>query len=358
MMNAPVLQFLLIAVAGWIQRGQHNTIEYLVEENRVLREQLGKRRLRLTDDQRRRLAVRAKALGRAALNGVACIVTPNTLLRWYRNLVAQKYDGSCCRRPGRPATSRDIAHLVCTMATDNPGWGYTRIQGALFNLGHSIGRNTIKRILIDAGLEPAPERSKRPSWKTFLKAHWGAIAAMDFFTVEVLTATGVVRYFVLFVMDLKSRRVHVAGIVHHPYGAWMDQVARSLTAPCDGFLRSACYLIHDRDPLFTTRFREILASGGVSTLKLPARSPNLNAYAERFVRSARQECLRKLIPLGVTHLRRVVAEYVEHYHRERNHQGIHNRLIDGLPAEHSDPGIVKCRERLGGTLRYYYREAA
>jgi len=154
------------------------------------------------------------------LNGVACIVTRNTWLRWYRNLVAKEYDGSHCRRPGRPATSRAIAHLVCTMTTDNPSWGYTRIQGALFNVGHNIGRNTIKRILVDAGLEPAPERSKRPSWKTFLKAHWGAIAAIDFFTVEALTTAGVVRYFVLFVIDLKSRRVRVAGIAHRPYGAW------------------------------------------------------------------------------------------------------------------------------------------
>jgi putative transposase len=295
-------------------------------------------------------------VGRAALNGVACIVTPNTLLRWYRNLVAKKYDGSRRRCPGRPATSRDIAHLVCMMARDNPCWGYTRIQGALFNLGHTIGRNTIKRILIDAGLEPAPERSKRPSWKTFLKAHWGAISALDFFTVEALTIGGVVRYFVLFVMDLKSRRVRAAGIVRRPNGAWMDQVAQSLTARRNDFLANARYLIHDRDPLFTTRFREILASVGVRTIKLPARSPNLNAYAERFIRSVRQECLRKVIPLGDTHLRTVVAEYIEHYHAERNHQGLDNRVIERLPVE--PRGIVKCRERLGGTLRYYFRDVA
>jgi hypothetical protein len=197
--NGVVLHFFVYALAGWIRRGQQCVIAYLVEENRVLREQIGEQRVRLTDDQRRRLAVRAKALGRAALHGVAGIVTPDTLLRWYRNLVAKKYNGSRRRTTGRPTTAAVIAKLAVRMARDNPGWGYTRIRGALFNLGHDVGRNTIKRILADAGLEPAPERSRRTSWKTFLRAHWGAVAAVDFFTVEVLSMTGLVRFFVLFV---------------------------------------------------------------------------------------------------------------------------------------------------------------
>jgi putative transposase len=296
-------------------------------ENRVLREHLSGRRLRLTDDQRRALAVRAMTVGRAGLQGLATILTPDTLLRWYRMLVAAKYDGSRRRGSGRPCTKATLAELVSRMASENPSWGYTRIRGALWNLGHDVGRNTIKRISVDAGIEPAPQRGKRTSWKTFLKAHWGAIAATDFFTVEVVTSTGLVRYFVLFVIDLKSRRVHIAGIAHQVYGKWTEQVARSLTDPIDGFLRRARYLIHDRDPLFTRRFAEILKASGVSALRLPARSPNLNAFAERFVRSVRQECLRKVIPLGERHLREVVAEYVEHYNGERNHQGLGNRLI-------------------------------
>ena len=234
------------------------------------------------------------------------------------------------------------------MASENRSWGYTRIRGALWNLGHDLGRNTIKRILVDAGLEPAPERGKGTSWKTFLKAHWGAIAATDFFTVEGVTSTGLVRYFVLFVIDLKSRRVHIAGIAHEVYGKWTEQVARSLTAPSDGFLRSACYLIHDRDPLFTRRFAEILKASGVRTVRLPARSPNLNAFTERFIRSIRQECLRKVIPLGERHLRAIVAEYVEHY-GERDHQGLGNRLITPQTSDRGALGLVKCRERLGGT---------
>jgi transposase InsO family protein len=244
------------------------------------------------------------------------------------------------------------------MASENPTWGYARIRGALWNLGHDLGRNTIRRILADVGLEPAPERGKRTRWATFLKAHWGAIAATDFFTVEVVTNVGLVRYFVLFVIDLKTRRVHIAGIAHQMYGKWMEQVARSLTDPLDGFLRGTRYLIHDRDPLFTARFAEILSAASVSTVKLPPRSPNLNAFAERFVRSAKQECLRKVIPLGEAHLRRIVVEYVEHYHRERNHQGLGNVLIEPPSSGRRVVGTVKCRERLGGTLRYYHREAA
>ncbi len=226
----------------------------------------------------------------------------------------------------RSATARSAAARGIRARTQrSPTWGYTRIRGALWNLGHDLGRNTIRRILADAGLEPAPERGKRIRWATFLKAHWGAIAATDFFTVEVVTNVGLVRYFVLFVIDLKTRRVHIAGIAHQMYGKWMEQVARTLTDPLEGFLRGSRYLIHDRDPLFTARFAEVLDAAGVSTVKLPPRSPDLNAFAERFVRSAKQECLRKVIPLGETHLRKIVAEYVDHYHRERNQPGAWQR---------------------------------
>jgi hypothetical protein len=354
--NALLLQFVVWTLAGWIQRGQQSRIDYLVEENRVLREQMGKRRVRLTDDQRRRLAMRAKALGRAALRDVAGMVTPDTLLRWYRNLVARKYDGSQSRTTGRPSTAAAIAKLVVRMATENPGWGYTRIRGALYNLGHDIGRNTVKRVLTDAGLEPAPERRRSPSWNTFLKAHWDAIAAVDFFAVEVMTLTGLVRYFVLFVIDMRSRRVQIAGVSHHLSSAWMAQIARNLTDSGEGFLRDAHYLIHDRDPMFTRQFTAILKAGGVKTIKLPARSPNLNAHAERWVRTIRQECLRGIIPLGEAHLRHTLREFVEHYDRERNHQGVDNRLLVAAPI--SDQGPIQRRERLGGTLNFYYRQAA
>ena len=196
------------------------------------------------------------------------------------------------------------------------------------------------------------------SWGTFLRAHWGAIAATDFFSVEVITRSGLVRYFVLFVIDLETRRVEIAGILPQPDGAWMSQIARNLTDAEDGFLNGSRYLIHDRDPLFTRSFREVLESSGVTTLKLPARSPNLNAYAERFVQSIKSECLAQVIPLGERHLRHAVREYTEHYHAERNHQGLENELIDDRRGAAAMNGSVERHERLGGMLNYYYRKAA
>ncbi len=170
--------------------------------------------------------------------------------------------------------------------------------------------------------------------------------------------TGLVRYLVLFVIDLKTRRVVVAGIGRAPNGLWMEQVARDLTDVDAGFLRGASYLIHDRDPLFTAEFRRILRTSGVDPLRLPARSPNLNAYAERFVRSIKSECLAQIIPLGERHLRNTVTEFTEHYHLERNHQGLENRLVDSGWSDRTRTGPIRRRERLCGTLNYYYREAA
>ena len=266
----PALQFLVLTFAGWVNRHQDDLIEYLREENRVLREYLGPRPLRLTDAQRRRLAVRGHKLGRRVLRQVAGIVTPDTILRWYRRLIAKKYDGSACRRRGRPMTRSEVAALVVRMAVENPQWGYTRIRDALSNLGHTIARTTVKRILRDHGIDPAPERSRRTPWKTFLQAHWDGLAACDLFTVEVLTLAGLRRYLVFFVIELQTRRVTIAGIHPQPGGAWMEQQARNLTDPVDGFLRTARHLIHDRDPLYTRVFGEILTSGGVQPIPTSA----------------------------------------------------------------------------------------
>ena len=354
----PALQLLVLTFAGWVTRHQDDLIDYLREENRVLREHLGPRPLRLTDAQRRRLAVRGQKLGRRVLTQVAGIVTPDTILRWYRRLIARKYDGSARRRRGRPMMRREIAALVVRMAVENPQWGYTRIRGALSNLGHNIARTTVKRILHDHGIDPAPERSRRMPWKTFLQAHWDGLAACDLFTVEVLTLAGVRRYLVFFVIALQSRRVAIAGIHPQPGGAWMEQLARNLTDPVDGYLHTARFLIHDRDPLYTRVFGEILESAGVQPIRLPPKSPNLNAYAERFVRSIKEECLTRVVPLGEAHLRRLVHEYVEHYHRERNHQGLDNQLLQRPPPPVSPDAGVQRRERLGGLLNFYHREAA
>src|SRR5580700_184972 len=178
-------RFVLVAVAGWMNQRQLQIIDYLREENRVLREQLGGQRVRLNDDQRRRLAAKAKGLGRKILAEVATIVTPETLLAWHRKLIAQKYDGSGQRGAGRPRTAREIEAVVVRMAEENRDWGYRRIQGALSNLGHELARSTIAEILERHGIEPAPERSRKTTWKEFLTRHWELMVAADFFTIEV-----------------------------------------------------------------------------------------------------------------------------------------------------------------------------
>jgi putative transposase len=357
--SAVPLQFLILLVASWIGRRQGEAIEYLRAENRVLRARLGPKRLRFADAERRLLAEKGKPLGRKFLAEMASLATPETILRWYREQVAAKYDGSRTRGgPGRPASRGDKVQQLLTMARENPSWGYTRLRGALENLGFELGRSTIQRILTERGIEPAPLRARTMPWKTFLKAHWGAIAAADFFSVEVLTRGGLVRYLVLFVIDLKTRRVHIAGVTCAADGAWMAQVARNLTDATAGALLGCPHLIVDRDPLYTAHFRALLRAAGVQVLRLPSRSPNLNAYAERFVRSIKHECLRHIVPLGERHLRSVVREFVEHYHAERNHQGLGNVIPFPSRDVASPVGRICRRERLGGVLSFYERNAA
>ena len=294
---------------------QHQqAIDYLREENRVLREQLGGCRLRFTDDQRRRLAVKAKGLGRRALSELATIATPETLLAWHRKLITRKYDGTASRGPGRPPIEAETESLVVKMAVENRDWGYTRIVGALSNLGYNLARGTVANILKRNGIEPAPERSRKTSWKEFLAQHGDMIVAADFFTIEVWTGRGLQRFIVLFFIELSSRRVEIGGI-SAANGLWMSQVARNLTDSVDGLLMGKRYLIHDRDPLFTEEFLRTLKDAGVESVTLPARSPNLNAHAERFVRSIKESCLERLILFGESSLRAAVQNFVAHYHR-------------------------------------------
>ena len=349
-------EVIVIATAGWMNQRQRDVIDYLHEENRVLREQLGERRLRFTDDQRRRLAVRGKKLGRKLLSEIVTLVTPTTLLAWHRKLIAQKYDGSANRKPGRPLKQNDITALVIRMAQENRDWGYRRLQGALANLGHECARSTIAAILRRHGIEPAPERNRKTTWMEFLKRHWDLIVAADFFTVEVWTRRGLSRFLVLFFIDLETRRVEIAGIASRANGLWMSQVGRRATDAVDGILNDKRFMIHDRDPLFTNEFESILSSVGIQCVKLPPRSPNLNAHAERFVRSIKESCLDHLILFGEHSLRRAIHEFLAHYHHERNHQGIGNRLIASR-LDQRVTGSLARRQRLGGMLNYYYRAA-
>ena len=351
-------RFVIIAVAGWMNQHQQHAIDYLLEENRVLRELIGSRRIRFSDDQRCRLAAKAKKLGRKLLAEIAKIVTPETLMAWHRKLIAKKYDGSAHRMPGRPRIATGIEALVIRMAEENRDWGYRRIQGALANLGHVLAHGTIANILKHHGIEPAPERSRKTTWKEFLSRHWEQIVASDFFTVEVWTRAGLQRFVVLFFIELSTRRVEVGGIARVANGLWMTQIARNLTDAVDGFFIGKRYLIHDRDPLYTRDFLNMLAEAGVQSVKLPPRSPNLNAYAERFVRTIKESCLERMIFFGETSLRKAIAEFVAHYHLERNHQGLGNRLIVPIEATGETSETVQRRQRLGGMLNYYYREAA
>jgi putative transposase len=351
-------RLLLISLAGFLNQQQQDVIEYLHEENRILREQLGGKRLGFNDDQRRRLAVRAKKLGWRMLHEVTTIVTPATLLGWHRRLIAKKYDGSKKRGPGRPRTRDEIQRLVVRMATENRDWGYRRIEGALANLGHEVARSTIANILKEHGLEPASERERKTTWKEFLSQHREVIVAADFFTIEAWTRKGLTRFLVLFLIDLSSRRVEIAGVTREANGLWMSQVARNLSDAAEGFLIGKRYLIHDRDPLFTAEFLKTIRTSGIESVKLPARSPNLNAHAERFVRTIKECCLERMILFGEGSLRKAIHEFVMHYHHERNHQGLGNRLIMREESCADQTGAIQRRQRLGGMLNFYYRQAA
>ena len=225
------------------------------------------------------------------------------------------------------------------------------------NLGHDLARSTIAEILARHGIEPAPERVRKTTWKEFLKRHWGLMAAADFFTVEVWTRRGLQRFIVLFVIELSTRKVEIAGIATGANRLWMSQISRNLTDAVEGILKGKRYLIHDRDPLFTTGFLEMLTEAGVEPVKLPPRSPNLNAHAERFVRTIKESCLERMILLGEGSLRTAIQNFVVHYHTERNHQGLANQIINPEPGHLGNGGGVQRRQRLGGMLNYYYRAA-
>jgi putative transposase len=322
--------------------------EYLTPENQILRGQL-KGRPKLSDAERAKLGEIGRRLGRKALGDVATAALPDTILGWYRRLVARKFDGSKHRSPGRPRVDRAIEELIVLMAEENRSWGYDRIVGALANLGFEVSDQTVGNVLRRHGVSPAPERKRTTTWQAFIRTHLALLAGSDFFTAEVLTLRGLATYYVLFVIHLESRRVDIAGITIHPDELWMKQIARNVTMEGCGVLRDCSYLLHDRDTKYTQSFRAIIASGGVEPLALPARSPNLNAYAERWVRSVKEEYLSKVILLGERSLRRALNEFVEHYHAERNHQGKGNVLLFPRDTDVHRKGLVQCRERLAAS---------
>src|ERR1700680_2682474 len=260
-----------------------------------------------------RFSRKAKAVGRKALRELDTIVSPDTLLRWHRRLVAQKWNLAKRRGAGRPSIMRHISELIVRMAEENPSWGYKRNEGAFTTLTHKVGRGTIANVLKRSGIEPAPERGRRTQWSTFLKAHWKVLAANDFLTVEVCTGSGLVTHYLLFVISVADRVVNIAGITTRPDESWMLQIARNEIDSAAGTLHSKRYLIIDRDTKYSEQCRRLIRENGTKVTRLPPRSPNLNAYAERFVRSIKDECLDRMIFVGQASLRRAAAEYMRTY---------------------------------------------
>ena len=349
----------LAAMAGWMNRKQHDVIMYLHAENEILKEQLESKgvKLKLSNTQRRRLAKKGKKLGRKGLMQYASIVTPDTILHWHRKLVALKYTAKRKINTERQEEMSIIKELCVKFAEENPSWGYERIQGALANLGYTISESTVGNILRAAGVEPSPERMKKSNWKQFVRSHMATICVADFLTTEVWTLSGLIRYHTLFVMNLAKRQVQIAQISCQMNGEVMAQVARNLTDSEDGFLDGMEYFVCDHDPLFTKQFESILESSHVKLLRTRVATPQQNGFAERFVKSIKEECLNKLIFFGEKSLRNAVENYVLHYHHERNHQGLDN-LIPFPHAAHikGKSGSVVKFERLGGLLNYYHRE--
>lgn len=352
-------QLFVLLLASWINRQQQEVIEYLRTENRVLKEKLGTKRILLSDDQRRRLATKGKILGRKRLEEFGTLFAPDTILRWHRLLVAKKWDYSNRKekKPGRPRVRQVIVDLTVKFAKENPTWGFDRIQGELAKVCYPICDTTVSNILKAHGIEPTPTRKRTGSWKTFLKSHWDVIAAIDFTTVEVWTKSGLVTFYLLFVMELKTRRVHFAGCTTSPHEAWMKQIARELTNHEDGFLNGKRYLIMDRDTKFCESFRVFLQDEDIESVRLPPRAPNMNAHLERFFGSLKSECLDRLILFGEKAMRNAVGQYLDHYHSERPHQGLGNELIEPLKHLPDSSTKIETTERLGGLLRSYRRAA-
>jgi transposase InsO family protein len=353
-------QLVASVLAGWINREQQQLIEYLRTENQVLKEKLGKKRILLNDDQRRRLAVKGKILGRKVLGEISALFTPDTILRWHRLLVAEKWNYAAKRKNvGRPATSREVVAMILRFARENPTWGYDRIADALANVGHEVADQTVGNILKEHGIEPAPERRRTTTWATFLKAHWDQLGAIDFTTIEVWSRRGLVTFYLLFGMHLTTRRVRLVGCSPYPGGPWMMQMARNLTDPFDGFLREPiAYVLLDRDSKFTAGFQGILKTADVKPVLLPAQSPNCNAHLERFFRALKEEALLRVIFFGERALRRAVEQFLVHYHGERAHQGLDHQILEPRPEVGQKAGAIACRERLGGLLKYYHRQSA
>jgi len=332
-------------------------VQFQKEENQVYRERLPAR-LRLTPEQRQRLLKYGKPLGKK-LDEVITIVSPRTFARWASG--ETKSVGKKEAKPGRKKTADEIRELILKLARET-GAGYSKILGELKKLGiNSVCRSTVVNILKEHGLDPGPKRGEG-TWDDFVKRHAETLWATDFFSKKVWTAGGLVEFFVLFFINIATLRVHVAGMTPNPNSAWMAQQARNMNSFFDELPERPTLLIRDHDTKFTAEFDAILKSEGVETKKVGPRAPNLNAYAERWVQSVRQECLEHFIVFGEAHLRYILSNYETFYNEERAHQGVGNarlrRFGEKEPPTEIAEGAIVCRQRLGGLLKHYNRQAA
>ena len=316
---------------------------------------------RLTRGEKLALAVLAARLrrlcggARARLDACLLLFKPDTILRWHRDLVRRKWTFRCQPRTGRPPTSPELGELILRLAEENPLWGYSRIHGELAKLGHRVGRSTVRDLLKRRHVPPAPERERRGStWRQFLARHRHQIVACDFFTCETLFLKTV---YVLFFIELGTRRVHLAGCTAHPTAAWVTQQARNLAWQIRDGALPCRFLIRDRDAKFPAGFDAVIRSEGVEIVRTPYRSPRANAVAERWVGTARRECLDQLLILSERHLRRVLTAFVAYYNERRPHQGLQQQCPVPLAPDSGDGRIAR-RDVLTGIIHDYYREAA
>jgi len=333
-------------------RADEKDIELLVlrHQVKVLQRQVSRPRLNRRD--RVLLAAASRAMSRSSWSSF--IVRPETLLRWHRGLVRRKWSYRRTGRPGRPPVDADIRDLVVRLGRENPRWGYQRIRGELLKLGIRISATTVRTILLRHGMNPAPRRAG-PTWTEFLRSQAAGILATDFFTVETI---GLKTLYVLFFIELSTRRVHLAGVTAHPDSAWVTQQARNLAI--GERLSGVRFLLRDRDAKFCGPFGAVLRAEGVRVIRTPIRAPRANAFAERFVRTVRQECLDHVLIYGRRHLERVLQAYVAHYDEERPHRGLNL----AVPAGNRTPQVrgttrapVERRDVLGGLIHEYRRAA-
>jgi putative transposase len=357
-----LLQPLFALFAATTDTKLRQMVEYLQEENRILRAKLPTR-ITLTAREKARLIKFGSAVG-SAIKTLVTIVSYRTFCRWTAAVAGPplaKARAATVRKPGRPRTAEDLRALVVRLAREN-GWGYTRILGELKKIGvYTVSRSTVVNILKEEGLDPGPKRGTG-TWDEFVKRHAATLWASDFVSVRTLTATGIVDLYILFFIHIGTRRVIASNPTPNPDAAWVAQQARNACMQMTELGASATHLLIDNDPKFATSFDAVFEADGCEVKRVGPRAPNMNAVAERWVQSLRTECLDHFLILGERHLGHLVREYVEHYNEERPHQAKGNVP---LPDADRDPvilpfpsGEVRCRERLGGLLKHYHRAAA